>query len=201
MIAWFGGQECGHALGDILTGAAEPGGRLPTTWPRSLADAPVSNVLPAQGVLPYDEGIHIGYRGWLRSKAEPAYWFGAGQGYTTFEVSDLAVSDAARPAGHFDVAVFVRNTGARRGKHVVQVYASRPASAVDRPMRWLVGFRPVVLDPAESTRVVVSVPSRALAYWSHDGWTYEPGEFMISVAGHAGDPGLFAPLELTVPKD
>lgn len=69
-------------LGDVLTGAREPGGRLPTTWPVTMADVPVMDITPQGGVLRY-EGIHVGYRAWLRARTQPAYPFGFGLGYTS----------------------------------------------------------------------------------------------------------------------
>ena len=82
LIGWFGGQEFGDALADMLLGAAEPGGRLPTTWPAAQEDVPVIDVTPVDGGSDYDEGIHIGYRAWLKAAREPAYEFGYGLGYT-----------------------------------------------------------------------------------------------------------------------
>ena len=80
---------------DILTGATEPGGRLPTTWPASQDDVPVLNVTPdADGTLGYDEGIHIGYRAWLKAGVQPAYEFGYGLGYTdwTLDAAELGAA-------------------------------------------------------------------------------------------------------------
>jgi beta-glucosidase len=185
LLTWFGGQEYGAALGDMLSGAEEPGGRLPTTWPRALADVPVRNVTPEHGRLAYDESIHIGYRAWLRTGREPLYWFGQGEGYTTFDVGKPRVAPAV---DGFEVLVEVRNTGARTGKHVVQVYAARPESAIDRPARWLVGFQTVRLAPGEDTEVRVPVPRRAFAHWD-EGWQYEPGQFELTIARSAGDQG------------
>jgi beta-glucosidase len=97
LLAWFPGQEAGAALADVLVGAREPGGRLPTTWPARLADAPVTRVTPTDGRLPYDEGPFIGYRAWERRPdgPAPAYPFGHGLGYTEWEYTALEV----RPTG------------------------------------------------------------------------------------------------------
>ncbi|KTS55637.1 beta-glucosidase [Microbacterium testaceum] len=171
---YFGGQEFGTALAAVLTGAAEPGGRLPTTWPASMADVPVLDVTPTDGVLRYDEGIHVGYRAWLRAGTAPAFPFGHGLGYTTW------TWDAAERDGD-DLVVRVTNTGERPGRQVVQVYAERTDSAVERPARWLVGFAAVDAAPGESVEARVSVPARRLAHW--DGaWVTEPGDYTL-VAG------------------
>lgn len=179
LLTWFGGQEYGHALGDVLTGRREPGGRLPTTWPASTDDVPVIDVTPVDGRLSYSEGIHIGYRAWLRAGRVPAFPFGSGLGYTTWELG----APVARQAGGVDevvVTLAVTNTGDRAGKQVVQVYAERARSAVERPHRWLVGFAVVRARPAETVQATVHVPFRALAHWDH-GWAVEAGQFTLRV--------------------
>src|SRR5665647_1205356 len=114
VLTWFGGEQYGHALADVLSGAVEPGGRLPTTWPGTEADVPVLDVRPTDGVLRYDEGIHIGYRAWQRIGRAPAYPFGFGLGYTTWRYDAVAV-DAAGD-GDVVVRVDLANTGDRSGR-------------------------------------------------------------------------------------
>jgi beta-glucosidase len=84
LLVWFPGQEAGHALADVITGAVEPGGRLPTTWPVDES-APLPGVRPVDGRLDYAEGLHVGHRGYERAGVAPRYWFGHGLGYTTWE--------------------------------------------------------------------------------------------------------------------
>ncbi|MFG1772937.1 glycoside hydrolase family 3 protein [Nocardia salmonicida] len=180
LLAWFPGQEFGAALADVLTGTVEPGGRLPTTWPKTMAEVPVLDTTPVDGVLDYTEGIHIGYRAWLRADIEPAYPFGHGLGYTTWETSDLTVQGR-------NVTLTVTNTGDRPGKQVVQVYLSRPDSAIDRPVRWLAGFTAVSLAPGETRTVTVTVPARAFQHWGEHGWESEPGEFIVRAGTSVAD--------------
>ena len=175
LLAWFPGQEFGNALTDVLTGTAEPGGRLPTTWPDRMVDAPVLDVTPRGGVVEYTEGIHIGYRGWLKAQTTPAYPFGHGLGYTEWNLGPLTASSGS---SGFTTNIPVTNVGKRRGKQVVQVYASRPASAVDRPALWLVGFAVVHADPGQTVTATVFAPWRALDYWA-DGWVVESGEYLL----------------------
>ncbi|WP_294945810.1 glycoside hydrolase family 3 C-terminal domain-containing protein [uncultured Microbacterium sp.] len=177
---YFGGQEFGHAIADILTGAQEPGGRLPTTWPAALADVPVTDVTPQDGVLRYTEGIHIGYRAWLKDDATPAFPFGHGLGYTTW-----SWDDARREGG--EVAVTVTNTGARSGKQVVQVYAERPGSAIERPERWLVGFATVRVDAGASATVSIGLPERRLAHWSGEHWSVEAGTYTLRIGSSVAE--------------
>jgi beta-glucosidase len=196
LVGFFGGQEFGHAVADVLLGAAEPGGRLTTTWPAAEADVPVLSTTPVDGKLDYAEGIHIGYRAWLRQDAAPAYWFGAGLGYTDIAVTGIGALASARAGETFEVTVEVANRGERDGKQVVQVYAERPDSAVDRPVRWLVGFAPARVPAGQTARVAVSVPTRLLAYWA-DGWRYEPGGYLLRAGTSVVDLPAAVSVELT----
>ncbi|MFD7159245.1 beta-glucosidase [Kribbella sp. NPDC059898] len=189
LVTYFGGQEYGDALADVLLGRTEPGGRLPTTWPRTEADVPVINVTPDNGVVRYDEGIHIGYRAWLKAGTEPAYEFGHGLGYTTWELSALRANDPS------SVALTVRNTGDRAGKHVIQVYVERPDSAVDRPVRWLAGFAVVRLDAGQAREITVNLHEHTLEHWDN-GWMTEPGAFTIRAGSSVSDLPLSTELQV-----
>ncbi|WP_116950430.1 glycoside hydrolase family 3 C-terminal domain-containing protein [Jiangella endophytica] len=184
VLAWFGGQEVGHAIADVLLGASEPGGRLPTTWPATEADVPVLDTTAVDGDVVYDEGVHVGYRAWLRDGGIPAYPFGAGHGYTTWDLSDPRVEP--RADGGVDVHVTVRNTGSRAGKHVVQAYLSRPGSAVGRPVRWLAGFAVVRAAAGAEQAVTIQLRRRVFEYWEA-GWHVEPGEHLVQVGHHVDD--------------
>ncbi|KAF2414905.1 glycosyl hydrolase [Microbacterium sp. B35-04] len=185
---YFGGQEFGHAIADVLTGAAEPGGRLPTTWPAALADVPVTEVVPTDGRLEYREGLHIGYRAWLKTDAEPAFPFGHGLGYTTWSWG------AAQRVGDA-LEVTLANTGDRAGKQVVQVYAERADSAVERPVRWLVGFATVQAEAGETVTAHVPVPGRRLAHWDGE-WVIEPGEYTLHAGASVADLPLSTPWKM-----
>ncbi|WP_040338248.1 glycoside hydrolase family 3 protein [Candidatus Blastococcus massiliensis] len=195
LVGWFGGQEFGTAVADVLLGAAEPGGRLPTTWPAQEADVPVLSCTPVDGALEYAEGIHIGYRAWLRQEAPPAYWFGSGRGYTRIDLTGIDAPTEARPGDVVTVTAEVANRGDRDGKQVVQVYAERAGSAVDRPVRWLVGSAPVRVPAGGTARVDVAVATRYLAHWA-DGWRYEPGAYRLRVGTSAVDLPFETPLTL-----
>lgn len=188
LLAWFPGQEGGGGLADVLFGHAEPGGRLPTTWPAVLADAPVTRTRPDGGRLDYDEGLHLGHRGWLRHHRTPAYWFGHGLGYTTWRYEELTVPPVTRAGDGLTVRVRVRNTGARAGREVVQVYLARPASALDRPARWLAGYTAVRARPGETVTATVRVPARALRHWSvaEHAWRTEAGPCRVLAGRSAG---------------
>lgn len=188
LLTYFGGQEYGSALADVLLGDREPGGRLPTTLPAREEDVPVLDVTPRDGRVEYAEGVHLGHRAWLRAGVTPAYPFGHGLGYTTWELAGLrdlgpADDDAAV------LEVELRNSGGRAGKQVVQVYAERPGSAVDRPASWLVAFAAVRCGAGEVVSVRLPVPRRELAHWA-DGWVVEPGEYTLRVGTSATEVPL-----------
>jgi beta-glucosidase len=179
LLSWFGGQEFGNALADVLLGDTEPGGRLPMTWPASEDGLPSTQ--PADGVLDYREGLFIGYRALDRDGTEPLFPFGHGAGYTTWSYDSMTVADgAAQAGGGVAVCVQVRNTGPRCGREVVQVYASRPDSAVERPAKWLAGFAAVDADPGETVEIGILIPERAFQHWSDQGWALEPGSFVLA---------------------
>ncbi|CAG7628924.1 Beta-glucosidase [Actinacidiphila bryophytorum] len=160
LLCWFPGQEGGHALADVLLGDVEPGGRLPTTWPALLSDAPVTEVTPRDGVLAYEEGVRIGYRAWQRAGAPaPAYAFGHGLGYTSWAYESLTARPADSAEELASVAVRVRNVGRRAGREVVQLYLDRADGRV------LVGFGSVSAAPGEAAEVVIGVPRQAVAMW------------------------------------
>ncbi|MDP9393998.1 MAG: glycoside hydrolase family 3 C-terminal domain-containing protein [Actinomycetota bacterium] len=188
LLVWFPGQEAGNALADVLLGLAEPGGRLPTTWPAD-ENAPLPSYRPVDGVVDYSERLEIGYRRFAREGVEPALWFGSGQGYTAWEYVDVSAPESLVPNEDAPLTVTVRNTGARRGREVVQVYASRPASAVERPVRWLAGYALVEADAGEEATVTVTLAPRAFQHWdtSESGWTVEHGNFRLDIGRSAGD--------------
>ena len=175
LLAWFPGQEFGNALADVLTGAVEPGGRLPTTWPKTEEGLP--STTPQDGILSYDEGIFVGYRAYERDGREALFPFGHGHGYTTWEYLSVEPRDG-------DVFVRVRNTGERRGREVVQVYASKPDSAIERPPRWLAGFAIAEAGPGEEVEVRVTIDPRAFQHWD-GGWQTEPGEFDLEATSRS----------------
>jgi beta-glucosidase len=182
LLTYFGGQEMGNALVDMLTGVCEPGGRLPTTWADKFSDLPVTNCTPTMpgDYVEYDEDIHVGYRAWLKAGTKPAYEFGYGLGYTTWAIKQATAPSKVKAGDDFSIEVEVANTGKRAGKHVVQVYASRTDSAIDRPVRWLVGFAEVRAEAGKSAIVTVDVRGREFANFD-GGWQYEAGNFDLHI--------------------
>ena len=126
---------------------------------------------PRDGVLPYDEGLAIGYRG----SVEPLLPFGHGLGYTSWDY--LAMDGAT---------VRLVNSGTRRGREVIQVYASRPDSAVERPPRWLAGFAVIEADAGEEVVIDIPLAPRVFQHWD-DGWQTEPGTFVLEAGRSVAD--------------
>lgn len=197
---WLGGQAWGAAVADMLFGTTEPGGRLAETIPVALAHTPARVNWPGQdGAVRYGEGVYIGYRWYDVTDREVAFPFGHGRGYTSFAYSDLRVRVPDATRARADVAVTVTNTGRRRGAEVVQVYVSDVDSSVARPVRELKGFAKVRLDPGESVTVTIELDERAFAFWGRDGWTVEPGEFVVAVGASSRDLRLREEVVLDVP--
>ncbi|MGZ4396796.1 MAG: beta-glucosidase [Gaiellaceae bacterium] len=191
LLSWFPGQEFGGALADVLLGASEPGGRLPTSWGARQEDVPVLDTRPLNGVLEYREGLHIGYKAWLRAGRRPAYPFGHGLGYTSWEYEALSLPGSVQEGEEVVASVRVRNSGDRRGREVVQVYLSRDGSAVERPRVWLAGFAAVEAEPGEAVEADVAIDPRSFRHWAEGGWQTEPGPFTV----RAGRNVLDLPLQ------
>ncbi|WP_436776383.1 beta-glucosidase family protein [Yinghuangia sp. YIM S09857] len=196
--AWLPGQEGGAAVADILTGAAEPGGRLPTSFPADETDVPVLASNPVDGVHAYTEGSTIGYRLWALRGAKPGYPFGYGLGYTDWEYRDLTVEGNA--ADGLTVRVDVANTGARTGREIVQAYLEPLDGELfgsAEPLR-LVGFAAVDAEPGATRTVSVDVPSRDLARWdaAAGSWRTVPGTYRLTVGRNAEDAGLTTTITL-----
>ncbi|MFD4316732.1 glycoside hydrolase family 3 protein [Streptomyces sp. NPDC058548] len=185
LLSWFPGQEGGAALADVLTGAEEPGGRLPTTWPVALADVPVTETTPTEGELDYAEGVFIGYRAWDKAGAVPAYAFGHGLGYTTWSYDSLT-------AGPDTVTVRLTNTGDRAGREVVQVYLAPVDDSAERPARWLAGFANVEAGPGETVETAIELPRRAFEIWDEEknDWTLVAGTYEVLAAHSLTDARL-----------
>jgi beta-glucosidase len=206
LLAWFPGQEAGAALAEVLTGVREPGGRLPTTWPAAEADAPVWGVEPVDGRLDYAEGLFVGYRAWQRrGGVAPAYWFGHGVGYTEWTYEALEVRLLPAPTGENPYApvaealVRLRNTGARAGREVVQLYLSPDGSDPSRPGTALAGFASVTAEPGEQVEARVQLPLRAFQTWTDGRWTSRPGAYRIQAGRTVADLPLAVTAEVPLP--
>ena len=188
---WYLGQEAGNALADVLTGAVDAGGRLPTTFASRLEDIPAMLNYPGEnGQVLYGEGLFMGYRAFDKTNVEPLYPFGFGLSYTTWSVGQPTTSSATVKAGQgLTVSVPVTNTGDRAGDCVVQLYVHDVESSLVRPEKELKGFRRVHLEAGASTTVEISLDDRSFQFWDPavHGWKAESGEFDLLVALSAGE--------------
>ncbi len=185
--AWYGGQEAGSAVADVLFGGADPGGRLPVTFPQHSRQHPGLLNYPGEaGTVRYGEGVYVGYRGFDRLGLEPMFCFGHGLSYTTFELGDVAVEDRE---AQVVVSAVLSNTGRRRGTEVIQVFA-RDIAGVDRR---LAGFAKVSLDAGESASVEIPISYERLRSWNPDGtgWVTATGRIEFEIQGTFGTTTAF----------
>jgi beta-glucosidase len=179
-------QDEGTAIARVLFGSYNPGGRLVSTWPKSLDQVPP--------MMDYD--IRHG-RTYMYSQSEPLYPFGFGLSYTSFKLANLKTSAPRLPKdGAVTVQVDVTNSGGRAGDEVVQIYAKYLASKVERPHLQLVGFQRVTLQPNGTRTVQITVPASRLAYWSVKAKTFQVEDGQVSLL--AGNSSANLPLNTTV---
>ncbi len=199
LYVWFPGQEFGNALADVLLGIREPGGRLPLTLANRDADYPAFETLPgADNRLVYSEGLNVGYRGFEAAGTVPAFAFGHGLGYTTFEYEGMELTGGRSESEPVEIRVRVRNAGNRAGKEVIQVYLAPETPSVVRPRRELKGFTAVRLEPGETAQVNLALEHRDLAFWDvdHHHWKVAPGRYEIQVGHSSADIRLRDTFEL-----
>jgi len=190
--AWYPGTAGGEAIADLLTGRANPSGRLPVTFARDESQLP-RPVLPGSGLkdgemfaIDYSEGAAVGYKWFDAKRIEPLYAFGHGLSYTNFAHAGLA---ATTGGGRLTVSFRVRNTGSRRGSDVPQVYVAAPAAAGWEAPKRLAGFGKVDLAPGAATTMSVSVDPRLLATFSGGAWHIAGGDYRVMLAKSARDVG------------
>ncbi len=198
--SWYGGQEQGSALSDVLFGKTIPSGKLPITFPSSDLATPVSSSEQYAGggslVAHYSEALAVGYRGYDQLGIEPLFPFGYGLSYTSFAYADLQVepelTDGIRP---IEVTFTLTNTGEYTGAEIAQVYLGLPAST-DEPPKRLVGWAKVELKPGESKKVSVTLDPNAAShpqsYWSvaTKGWEIASGDYLVYVGASSRDMRL-----------
>ena len=178
---WYLGQECGHAVADVLFGDHNPGGKLPISIPRSVGQLPVFyNHKPSAR------------RGFLWDEAAPLYPFGFGLSYTKFEFKNVRLGKKKiGRKGATQVLVDVTNTGKRAGTEVVQMYVRDLVSSVTRPVKELKGFQKISLKPRETRTVALDITSESLAFYDVNmRYVVEPGEFEIMVGSSSRDQDL-----------
>lgn len=187
--AWHPGIQGGNAVVDLLWGDANPSGKLPVSFPRSVGQVPVYYDHDHTG-RPRDENNRFTSK-YLDSPNTPLYPFGFGLSYTTFAYSDLTLSaETIAPEGTISVSATVTNTGEVSGSEVAQLYIRDPVASVVRPVKELAGFTKVYLEPGESQTVQFTLGPSELGFYNQDmEWVVEPGDFQVWV-GPSSAEGL-----------
>ncbi|KAI5920974.1 beta-glucosidase [Camillea tinctor] len=186
--AWYGGNETGNTIADVLFGDVCPSGKLSVSFPARVQDNPAFlNYRSEGGRVVYGEDIYVGYRYYEFAEREVLFPFGHGLSYTTFAFADLKLTlTGADAQGTLKVEVAVKNTGPIKGAEVAQVYvAPKQKAKVNRPVKELKGFTKVELKPGEAKTVSVEVPTKYTAsYWDEqrDQWCVEAGEYEVIVS-------------------
>ncbi|WP_110587989.1 glycoside hydrolase family 3 N-terminal domain-containing protein [Microbacterium suaedae] len=186
LTGYVPGPEGGAALAAVLTGSVAPSGKLPFTIPRHVGQAPIHHAQKTGSGQ--RRTVADQFTGYIDLENTPLYPFGHGLGYTTFSLSELAITDPTDTAGTASIAVTVTNDGHRDGAQVVQVYVSAPAYAITRPERQLAGFARVPLAPGESRRVTIEIDLAQLGYTCEDGrFVVDPGEYGVRCGSSSED--------------
>ncbi|WP_329458450.1 discoidin domain-containing protein [Streptomyces sp. NBC_01497] len=196
---WYAGQTVGTALARLLYGDDDFSGKLPVTFPKSLADVPAhtSAQWPGNGTdVQYSEGLDVGYRWYDDKNIAPLFPFGYGLSYTSFGFSGLQIG-AADGAGDRTVTATVTNTGSRAGAEVAQLYLGSPAAG--EPAKQLKGFQRVDLQPGASAPVTFTLTPHDLAYFStsSNSWTTPAGAYRVQVGDSSRNLPLTGTLNVT----
>jgi beta-glucosidase len=184
---WFAGTEGGNAIADMLFGDANPGGKLPVTFPRSVGQAPIYYNHKNTGRPPgHGSGDYSGY---LDVPWTPLYPFGYGLSYTQFKLSNLQLNATSiHRDGTITAGVDVENIGSRAGDEVVQLYIHDLAASVTRPVKALKGFERVSLQPGESRHVEFTLGPANLGFYNQAmQFVVEPGTFDVMVGDGSQD--------------
>lgn len=203
--AYLGGQSVAPAIVDVLTGKANPCGKLAETYPICLKDTPTSFRYPdSKEDVQYRESIFIGYRYYDKVERNVRFPFGFGLSYTSFEYSDIKLKKKNLTKGEGAKVTFtIKNTGDVAGAEIAQVYVGKPESRVFRAPKELKGFVKVYLEPGEEKKVSVELDDRAFAFWNTatDGWCVESGEYNILVGASSRDIRLEAAVKMKSEDD
>jgi len=188
--AWYGGNETGNGIADVLFGDFNPCAKLPLSWPADLRDTPAFlNFGSTKGRVLYGEDIYLGYKYYDKIQRPPLFSFGHGLSYSTFALSNLEIfktpsKDKRNPTPTARGVLRVKNTGSYDGSQVLQLYISAPESKTQRPVKELHGFEKVFLRAGEEKRVEIDIDSYATSFWdeSEGKWCNEKGNYIVSVS-------------------
>ncbi|SFV33765.1 beta-glucosidase [Thermoflavifilum thermophilum] len=188
--AWYPGMEGGKAIAEILFGQVNPSGKLPMTFPKTLADNPTARFdsYPGKnGFEYYSEGLFVGYRYYDTYHVQPQFCFGHGLSYTTFAYDQLQIEKSGPDS--VTVRFTLQNTGKMAGAEVAQVYVHEEHPRMVRPEKELKGFQKVFLQPGESRTVTIGLPRSAFSYFDDHRmqWVMDPARFDILIGSSSED--------------
>jgi beta-glucosidase len=202
--AWFGGNECGNGIADILYGTVNPSAKLPLSFPVRLQDNPsYLNFRSERGRVLYGEDVYVGYRYYEKVDLAPLFPFGHGLSYTTFSRADLVLTTSEEKPVLGDgepitATLSVTNTGSVAGAEIVQLWVVPPPTGVNRPVRELKGFAKVFLEAGETKKVEIVVEKKLATSWwdeQREKWASEKGTYEVLVTG-TGDEVLKSSFEV-----
>ncbi|HVM33087.1 MAG TPA: glycoside hydrolase family 3 C-terminal domain-containing protein, partial [bacterium] len=195
--SWFLGVEQGAAVADVLFGDVNPSGKLAVTFPRNLGQVPIYYAHENTG-RPYKGDNNKWCSKYIDSPNDPQYPFGFGLSYTSFDYSNLVCPARVSTRGTLKVTADVRNSGPRAGAEVVQLYIRQPTASRVQPVRRLVGFQKVELQPGEMKTLEFDLPASQLAYRDETGRpVLESGHFLLWVSKNSADDTLPGGFDLT----
>ena len=186
LVTWWLGTEAGNSIADVLTGSYNPSGKLPMTFPRHVGQCPIyyNHKSTGRAWTPNNPWVS----GYMDESVKPAYAFGYGLSYTTFEIAAPVISKKEYRSGEsVVVTTFVKNTGKYTGKETVQLYLQDVASSVTRPVLELCGIRQIELLPGETRKIEFTLSEQELGFFNADRqFVTEPGSFKLFV-GNSSD--------------
>jgi beta-glucosidase len=218
LMAWQAGQETGNSIADVISGKINPSGKLAASFPMQYMDVPSSANFPGELIeqepvkdtaqkpgmrdfmqphpaeVVYSEGIYVGYRYYQSFDVKPAYEFGYGLSYTSFEYSNLKIS-SDKPKNLITITVDVKNTGSIAGKEVVQLYLNAPVKELDKPAQELKGFgKTGLLLPGDKQTLSFRLVPRSLASFnpSSSSWIVDAGRYEVRIGASSADIRLKA---------
>ncbi|QGI70868.1 hypothetical protein CEK27_003197 [Fusarium fujikuroi] len=203
--AWFGGQETGHGMADVLFGKVNPSGRLSLTFPKSVKHTPAYLTFSkADYDIVYGEGVFIGHRYYEMVDREPLFYFGHGLSYSKFEYSNLTVPKEFTPAAdhRMRVTVDITNKGAFAGAEVVQLYIHHADSSLQRPVRELKAFTKVTVNVDEAKTAELTLDKYSLSFWCQEAskWKAEAGKYTVILASSSNPKDEIARADFILPK-
>ena len=183
---WFAGQEFGNAMVDIITGAINPSGRLPTSFPKNIEDTPAFNSYPGKDLqMNYEEKLLVGYRWYDKKDIKTLFPFGHGLSYTQFEYTDLEVEIQAN--NKVSCTFLIQNTGLIAGAETAQCYIGYKTDDHSEPKKTLQGFSKITLNQGDKSKVEINLNSRNFSSWNEakQNWEVRPGSYEIFIGSSA----------------